>query len=57
VFEDFNELDEKIKKQAKVQLVRGNVLRKRFDFTMESNIERVLHLYGSLLESGESCRG
>jgi glycosyltransferase involved in cell wall biosynthesis len=57
VFEDLNELDDKIKEEATVQRVRGNVLRKRFDFTMESNIERVLNLYGSLLESGESCRG
>jgi len=57
VFEDLNELDDKIKEKATVQRVRDNVLRKRYDFTMESNIERVLHLYGSLLESGESCRG
>jgi len=57
VFEDLKELDEKIKEQAKVQQLRGNVLRRRFDFTMESNIERVLNLYGSLLKSGESCSG
>ena len=57
VFKDLNELDDNIKEQAKVQQLRGNVLRRRFDFTMESNIERVLNLYGSLLESGESCSG
>jgi len=57
VFEDLNELDDKIKEQATVQQVRGNVLRKRFGFTMESNIDRVLNLYGSLLESGESSGG
>ena len=54
VFEDLNELDDKIKEQATVQQIRSNVLRKRFDFTMESNIQRVLNLYGTLLESGES---
>jgi len=53
VFEDLNELDDKIKEQATVQQIRSNVLRKRFDFTMESNIQRVLNLYGTLLESGE----
>jgi glycosyltransferase involved in cell wall biosynthesis len=57
VFEDLNELDDKIKEQARVRRVRSNVLRKRFDFTMESNIERVLGLYASLLKSGESSGG
>jgi glycosyltransferase involved in cell wall biosynthesis len=57
VFEELNELDDKMKEQATVQRVRGNVLRKRFDFTMESNIERVLTMYGSLIESREGSGG
>jgi glycosyltransferase involved in cell wall biosynthesis len=57
VFEELNELDDKMKEQATVQRVRDNVLRKRFDFTMESNIERVLTMYGSLIESREGSGG
>lgn len=56
VFEDLNELDDKIKEQVTVQRLTADVLRRRSDFTMESNIQRILNLYGSLLESEESCR-
>lgn len=48
VFEDLNELDHRIKEQAIVDQLEKNVLRRKLDFTMESNIERVLSLYRSL---------
>jgi glycosyltransferase involved in cell wall biosynthesis len=56
VFKDLNELDEKIKEQVMADKLRKNVLRRRFDFTMESNIERVLNLYRSLHGSAQGCQ-
>jgi len=54
VFEDLNELDDQLKQQATVERLRRNVFQKRFDFTMEANIGRVLNLYASLLESARN---
>jgi len=54
VFEDLNELDDELKQQATVEPLRHNVFQKRFVFTMEANIGRVLNLYASLLESARN---
>lgn len=55
VSKDLNELDDKIKQQATIEQLKCNVLQKRFEFTMEANIGRVLNLYADLLELGKTC--
>ena len=56
VFEDLNGLEEKIKQEATLEQVRSNVLRRRFELTMEANVKSVLDLYTGLVERGETCR-
>jgi glycosyltransferase involved in cell wall biosynthesis len=54
VFEDLNELDDELKQRATVDCLKDNVLQKRFHFTMEASIGKVLNLYTSLLEFGRN---
>lgn len=49
VFEDIDEFDDKVKEPLTLERIRNNVLQKRYAFTMEANIGRILNLYHHLV--------